>query len=98
MNVVKINRISARVMVVVIIFGKKVIRIVCAYAPQCGRSMSEKEKFYEEIARECEVENANEVLICLKDFNRTLAKRLMGLKVFMEVLELARRTWSVDCC
>ena len=44
MNVVKINRISDRVMVVVIIFVKKVIRIVCAYAPQCGRSMSEKGK------------------------------------------------------
>ena len=27
-------------------FGKKVVRIVCPYAPQCGISMSEKEKFY----------------------------------------------------
>ena len=51
MNVVEINRISDRVMVVVIIFGKKVVRIVCAYAPQGGRSMSEKEKFYEKLAR-----------------------------------------------
>ena len=31
--------------------------------------MSEKEKFNEEIARGCEVENANEILICLEDFN-----------------------------
>ena len=38
MNVVEINRISDRVMVAVIIFGKKVVRIVCAYVPQCGRS------------------------------------------------------------
>ena len=59
MNVVKINKISDRVMVVVIVFGKKVVRIVCSYAPQCGRSMSEKEKLYEEMARGCEVENAN---------------------------------------
>ena len=29
MNVVEINRISDRVMVVVVIFGKKVVRIVC---------------------------------------------------------------------
>ena len=43
MNVVEINRISDRVIVVVIIFGKKVVSIVCAYAPQRGRSMSEKE-------------------------------------------------------
>ena len=40
MNVVEINKISDRVMVVVIIFGKKVVKIVCAYAPQCGRLMS----------------------------------------------------------
>ena len=55
MNVVEINRISDRVMVVVIIFCKKVLRIVCVYAPQCGRSMSEKGKFCEEMARGCEV-------------------------------------------
>ena len=46
-------------MVVVIIFGKKVVRIVCAYAPKCGRSMREKETFYEEMAIGCEVENAS---------------------------------------
>ena len=78
MNVVEINRILDRVMVVVIIFGKKVVRIVCAYAPQCGRSMSEKKKFYEEVARGCEVENANEVLICLGDFNGHNGKEVDG--------------------
>ena len=80
MNVVEINRISDRVMVVVIIFGKKVVRIVCAYSPQCGRSMSEKEKFYEEMARGCEVENANEVLICLGDFNGHIGKEVDGFE------------------
>ena len=68
MNFVGINRISNRVMAVVIIFGKKV-KIVCAYISRCGRLMSEKEKFYEEMARGCEVENANKILICLGDFN-----------------------------
>ena len=80
MNVVEINKISDRVMVVVIIFGKKVVRIVCAYAPQCGRSMSEKEKFYKEMARRCEVENANEVLICLGDFNGHIGKEVDGFE------------------
>ena len=80
MNVVEINRISDRVMVVVIIFGKKVVRIVCVYAPQCGRSMSEKEKFYEEMGRGCEVENANEVLICIGDFNVHIGKEVDGFE------------------
>ena len=67
-------------MVVVIIFGKKVVKIVCAYAPQGGRSMSEKEKFYEEMARGCEVENANEVLICLGDLNGHIGKEVDGFE------------------
>ena len=46
-NVVEINRTSDKVVIniVVIIFGEKVVRIFCAYAPQCGRWMSEKKKF-----------------------------------------------------
>ena len=64
MNVGGINRISDRVMVEVIIFGKKVVRIVWAYAPQCGKSMNEKEKFYEVMARGCEVKNEKKVLTC----------------------------------
>ena len=79
MNVVEINRISDRVMVVVIIFGKKVVRIVCAYAPQRGRSMSEKEKFCE-MGRGCEVENANEVLIFLGGFNGHIGKEVDGFE------------------
>ena len=80
MNVVEINRISDRVIVVVIIFGKKVVRIVCVNAPQCGRSMSEKENFYEKMAKGCEVENANEVLICLGDFNGHIGKEVNGFE------------------
>ena len=49
--------------------------------------MSSKKKFYDEMARGCERENKNEVLICFKTSMGTLAKRLMGLKVFMEVSE-----------
>ena len=51
MNFVEIYRIANKIMVVVIIFVKNAVRIVCAYAPQCGRSMSEKEKFYGEMAK-----------------------------------------------
>ena len=34
MNFVEINRILDRVMLAVNIFGKKVVRFVCAYGPQ----------------------------------------------------------------
>ena len=90
MNVVEINRISDRVMVVVIIFGKEVVRIVCAYAPQCGKSVSEN-KFYEEMARGCEVENANEVLICLGDFNGHIGKEVDGFESFYGGFGIGKR-------
>ena len=78
-------------MVVVIIFGKKVVRIVCAYAPQCGRSMSEKEKLYEEMGKGCEVENANEVLICLGDFNGHIGKEVDGFEGVHGSFEIGKR-------
>ena len=55
-------------------------RIVCAYAPQCGRSMSEKKKFYDEMARGCEMENANELLNCLDYFNGHIGKEFDGFE------------------
>ena len=42
--------------------------------------MSEKEKFYEEMARGYEVENENEVLICLGDFNGHIGKEVDGFE------------------
>ena len=85
------NRISDRVMVMVIIFVKKVVRIVCAYAPKCGKSMSEKEKFYEEMAKGCEVENENEVLICLGDFNGHIGKEVDGFEGVREGFGIGKR-------
>ena len=34
-----------KIMLVVIIFNKKVVKIVCTHATPCGSSVSEKEKF-----------------------------------------------------
>ena len=64
----------------VITFDKEVVRIVCVYAPQCGRSMSWNAKFYEEMSRECVVINSNEVLISLRDFNEHIGKEVDGFE------------------
>ena len=56
-----------------------------------------KRKFYKDMARGCKMENKNEVLICLEDFNGHIVKRLMGLKVSMEVLKKGKETWRVEC-
>ena len=51
-NVGEVRRRCDRVMVIGFVFGEEVVRMICAYAPQSGKPDSEKERFYEEMARE----------------------------------------------
>ena len=44
-KVVEVRRISDRLMVVVMLYGKQLVRIVCAYAPQAGLEEAVKDKF-----------------------------------------------------
>ena len=45
--VVEVTRLSDRVMVAVLDFEKEVFRLVCVYAMQSGRSLEEKQSFYD---------------------------------------------------
>ena len=44
---VEVKRISARLMMLRITVGEKIVKVVSAYAPQAGRSYSEKEEFWD---------------------------------------------------
>ena len=46
-KVVEVKRISARLMMLRITVGEKIVNVVSAYAPQAGRSYSEKEEFWD---------------------------------------------------
>ena len=46
-KVVEVKRISARLMMLRITVGDKIVNVVSAYAPQVGRSYSEKEEFWD---------------------------------------------------
>ena len=48
--------------------------MICAYAPQSGKPVSEKERFYEEMAPEWSMANANEMVLELGDFNDHVEK------------------------
>ena len=48
------------------------MKIICAYAPQRGKPDAEKERFYEEMALEWSMANANELILGLRDFNLVL--------------------------
>ena len=46
-NVVEVRRKSDRVMAIVRTLGGEVMRVICAYGPQSGRSDAEKVRFYD---------------------------------------------------
>ena len=52
----------------------------CAYAPQSGKPDADKERFYEEMAREWSVANENELVLGLGDFNGHVGKSAEGFE------------------
>ena len=63
-----------------LVFGEEVVRVICAYAPQSGKPDSEKELFYEEMAREWSMANANEMVLGLGNFNGPVGKCAEGFE------------------
>ena len=43
------RRVSDRVMTLAVVFKEDVLRLICCYAPQSGRSFEEKQSFYDEL-------------------------------------------------
>ena len=67
-------------MVVVLAFGKQVIRVISAYGPQAGRPLEEKHRFYDELAGEYELQNPSEVVFGLGDFNGHVGEEIEGFE------------------
>lgn len=77
-KVVEVLRKSDRVMTVVMAFEEEVVRIICVYGPQSGRTSAEKERFYDELASEWDRKNVGELVLGLGDFNGHVGKRIEG--------------------
>ena len=61
-------------MAIGLVFIVEVVKIICAYTPQSGKPGAEKERFYEEMAREWSMANANELVLGWGDFNGYVGK------------------------
>ena len=68
-KVVEVRRVNNRVMSLSMVYGQDVVRVVCAYAAQRGKSMEEKEHFYEDLSREWTTHHTSELIIGKGDFN-----------------------------
>ena len=53
-KVMEVRRKSDRVMTVVMALEEEVVRIICVYGPQSGRTGAEKECFYDDLRSECD--------------------------------------------
>ena len=79
-NMVEIRKRCDIVMAIGLVFGEDVVKIICAYTPQSGKPGAEKERFYEEMARKWSLENANELMLGLGDFNDHFGKCAEGFE------------------
>ena len=63
-----------------LVFEEEVIRVICAYAPQVGRSECKKDHFYNGMASEWDLQNPGKVILGLGDFNGHVEKRIDGFE------------------
>ena len=75
----EVRRRCHRIKAIGLVFGKEVVRVKCAYAPQSGKPDAE-ERFYEEMAPEWSMGNANELVLGLGDFNGYVGKSAEGFE------------------
>ena len=59
---------------------KEKVKVIYAYAPQSGKPDAVKERFYEEMACEWSMENANELVLRLGDYNGLAGKCAEGIE------------------
>ena len=69
-----VRRVSDRMMVVVLVFEKDVLRLICGY----GRSFEEKQSVYDQLKGELDMHSADDLIIWLGDFNGYIGRHIGG--------------------
>ena len=77
-KVVEVRRKSDRVMTVVMALEEEVVRIICVYGPQSGRTGAEKERFYDDLRSEWDLHSVGELVLGMGAFNRHIGKQIVG--------------------
>ena len=65
-------------MTVVMVLEEEVVRIICVYGPQSGRTGAEKERFYDDLRSEWDLHSKGELVLGMGDFNGHVGKRIEG--------------------
>ena len=67
--VLQLRRVSDRVVTAVLVFEEDVLRLICGYAVQSGRTLEEKQSFYDKLIGEWDMYFAVDLFMCLGDIN-----------------------------
>ena len=62
-----------------VVFEEDVLRLICGYAPQSGRSLEEKQSFYDKQKFEWDIHSADHLVMCLDNFNGHVGGFIDGL-------------------
>ena len=73
----EVRRISVIEMTVVV-FEEDVLELICRNPPQSGRSLEEKQSFYDELKCEWDTHSAGDLVMFLGDINGHLCRHIDG--------------------
>ena len=97
-KVVEVRRENDRVSLA-IVFDEEVSRAVCTYAPQSGKSMEEKEHFYEELSRDWTSHHTSELIIGMGDINGHVGRNIdafHGVQGGLSIGERSQEEWMLS--
>ena len=61
-----------------VVFEENVLRLICGYAPQSGRSLEEKRSFNDRLKCEWDIHSADDLVMCMGDFNGHVGRHIDG--------------------
>ncbi|ESN91261.1 hypothetical protein HELRODRAFT_182120 [Helobdella robusta] len=82
-EVLEVRRKSNGVIVVVMVFGKVIVRVISGYAPQQSRKEEEKDRFQDDVSDEIGQAGLDEFVVLLGDLNVIWGRMQMDMKVYM---------------
>ena len=77
-KVLEVKRVSDRAVTAVVVSEEEVVRLICRYAPQSGRSLEEKQSFYDELKCEWDVHSTGGLVMCLGNINGHVCRHIDG--------------------
>ena len=78
-KVLEVRMVNDRAKTVIVVIEEDGLRLNCGHAPQSGRSLKEKQSFYDEPIGEWDIHSTGDLVMCMVDLMDTLVGILIDL-------------------